>query len=143
MRALLRLVLILMLVVGAGFLLLGYWAGSSSNGAGSLKSGSEGTGGVIDTEKARERGADIGEKTAVAAARLKEGVSEASLTAKIKAKMALDDTIKARAIDVTTDDHTVTLTGSVRTTAERTRAVALARETDGVSRVIDRLEIRD
>src|SRR5688572_261845 len=142
MRALFRLVLILVLVVGAGFLLLGYWAGTSWTGAGPGASKPAETSGAIDTEKARERGADIGEKTAVAAARLKEGMSEASLTAKIKAKMALDDTIKARAIDVTTDDHIVTLTGTVRSTAERTRAVALARETDGVSNVIDRLEIR-
>lgn len=59
----------------------------------------------------------------------------------IKAKMALDDSVKARAIDVTTTGSTVTLTGTVRSASERDRAVALARETAGVTAVVDRLEI--
>src|SRR5687767_2128185 len=120
MRALIRLLLVLILVGGAGFLLLGYWPGSS----GLRPPGRPdivGPGGVIDTEKARERGAEIGEKSAIAAARIKEGVAEASITGKIKAKMALDDTVQARTIDVTTEDSTVTLSGTVRSTAERTR----------------------
>lgn len=55
--------------------------------------------------------------------------------------MALDDSVKARAIDVTTTGSTVTLTGTVRSASERDRAVALARETAGVTAVVDRLEI--
>jgi BON domain len=142
MRTLIRLVLILILVVGVGFLVLGYWAGSSWSGSSPRSSDTVGTSGVIDTQKARERGAEIGEKTAVAADRIKDSVGEASLTGKIKAKMALDDTIKARGIDVTTEDSTVTLSGTVRSQAEHDRALALARETEGVSRVIDRLDVR-
>ena len=66
-------------------------------------------------------------------------LGEAALTSKIKAKMALDDTIKARQIDVTTHATTVTLSGKVSTAAERERALALARETSGVTQVVDRL----
>jgi osmotically-inducible protein OsmY len=55
--------------------------------------------------------------------------------------MALDDSVKARTIDVSTDGSTVTLGGTVGSTAERRRAVALALETDGVTAVIDRLVI--
>lgn len=102
---------------------------------------SDGSAGTIDTQKARERGAEIGEKTAVAAARIKDSIAEGSLTAKIKAKMALDDTIKARSIDVTTDGTTVTLSGTVSSAAEHTRALALARETEGVAQVIDKLRV--
>ena len=40
-----------------------------------------------------------------------ESAGEAALTSKIKAKMVLDDTIKARSIDVTTDRTTVTVSG--------------------------------
>ena len=69
------------------------------------------------------------------------GVSEAALTTKIKAKMALDDSVKARSIDVTTNGTTVTLTGAVRSQAEHDRAVALARETVGITNVVDRLTI--
>src|SRR3954454_21390614 len=59
------------------------------------------TAGGIDT--ARERGAEVGEKVAIAAAKMKETAAEAALTSKIKAKMVLDDNINARAIDVTTE----------------------------------------
>ena len=70
-----------------------------------------GTAGTANVETARERGAEVGEKVAVAAAKVKEGAAEAALTSKIKAKMVLDDNILARAIDVTTDGATVTLSG--------------------------------
>ena len=60
-----------------------------------------GTSGNVET--AKERGAEMGEKVAIAAAKVKEEAGEAALTSKIKAKMVLDDNIKARAIDVTTD----------------------------------------
>ena len=96
----------------------------------------------IDTAAAREAGAAIGEKTAVAASRVSESLEEGSLTAKIKAKMVLDDVVKARAIDVTTDGTTVTLSGTVHSPDERARALALARETNGVSKVVDRLTVR-
>ena len=100
-----------------------------------------GTSGTATVETARERGAEVGEKVAIAAAKVKESASEAALTSKIKAKMVLDDNIRARAIDVTTDGGTVTLSGTVRSVDEHDRAVRLARETDGVLRVADRLRV--
>jgi hyperosmotically inducible protein len=92
--------------------------------------------------RARERGAEIGEKAGQAAAKVEETVNEAALSAKIKAKMALDDTVKARAIDVTTHGTTVTLRGTVDSRAERDRAMSLARETAGVTNVVDDLRLR-
>ena len=73
---------------------------------------------------------------------MQQTLTEASLTGKIKAKMALDDSVKARTIDVTTSGSTVTLTGSINSAEERERAVSLARETDGITAVVDRLELR-
>jgi osmotically-inducible protein OsmY len=55
--------------------------------------------------------------------------------------MALDDTVPARTINVSTRDHVVTVSGHVRTEAERTRALQLARETAGVTRVVDHLTL--
>ena len=55
--------------------------------------------------------------------------------------MALDDAVKARAINVTTRGTTVTLSGTVESKAEHDRAMALARETDGVTQVIDDLRL--
>ena len=47
--------------------------------------------------------------------------------------------MKARAIDVSTDGTTVTVSGTVGSVREHDRALVLARETVGVSTVIDRL----
>jgi BON domain len=100
-----------------------------------------GTSGAIDVDAARERGAEVGAKVAVAAAKVKETTAEAALTSKIKAKMVLDDRVKARAIDVTTDHSIVTLSGTVGSASEHDRAVRLARETAGVDDVVDHLRV--
>jgi hyperosmotically inducible protein len=142
MRGAFRTLLILIVLFAVGFVLLTYWRGPASLKAGDGRSPAIGTSGAIDMEKARERGAEIGAKTAVAAAKLKDTMSEAGLTTKIKAKMTLDDSLKSRAIDVTTNGTTVTLSGSVGSRAQHDRAVALARETAGVTDVVDRLSVR-
>ena len=105
------------------------------------RSGAVGTTGVVDVNAARERGAQVGEKMAIAAEKMKDAAAEAALTSKIKAKMVLDDHVKARAIDVTTDGSTVTVSGTVRSVEEHDRAIRLARETAGVTQVIDHLTI--
>jgi len=137
MRTLFRAVFILIVLAVVGVFVMGYWrpAGTDS------PSGIGGPGG-IDTERVRETAADLGEKAAIATQKIQETVGEAALTTKIKAKMALDDTLKSRAIDVTTTGSTVTVSGEVPTAAARDRALALARETDGVKVVIDHLAIR-
>lgn len=142
MRSTIRVMLTLVALALIVFLLLGYWAGSTWGGRELESPASIGTSGTTNVEKARERGAELAERAAVAAAEVKETLAEASLTTKIKAKMALDDTVKARAIDVTTTGSTVTLRGTVHSVAERERAVSLARETDGITAVADHLEIR-
>jgi BON domain len=138
MRVFLRLVLVVLLLVGAGFLLLGFWVG---RGTTQPSPNAIGTTGTVNTERARERAAQLGEKAAAASAKVQETVGEASLTAKIKAKMALDDTVKARAIDVSTSGSVVTLSGTVQSVAEHDRAIALARETNGITHVVDQLQI--
>jgi osmotically-inducible protein OsmY len=70
-------------------------------------------------------------------------MTDGALTAKIKSKMALDDHVKARAIDVDTSDSVTTLSGVVGSADERKRALQLARDTEGITRVVDKLEIRD
>jgi hyperosmotically inducible protein len=62
-----------------------------------------------------------------------------ALTAKIKAKLAADPNVSALKIDVDTQEHVVTLSGRVSTPQERGQAVAIARNTEGVKAVLDRL----
>ena len=140
-RGLVRLVLVAVVLVAGAFFLFGYWSGGRFE-ASPAPAADSSPKPVIDTTAAREAAAQIGEKTAVAAARVNESLEEGSLTAKIKAKMVLDDLVKARAIDVTTDGTTVTLAGTVLSQAERDRALALARETNGVTKVVDHLKIQ-
>jgi osmotically-inducible protein OsmY len=63
------------------------------------------------------------------------------ITARVQAKYFLDDQVKGRNIDVDTRDGVVTLTGVVGSEAEQRRAVALARNTEGVRRVENRLQV--
>jgi hyperosmotically inducible protein len=92
-------------------------------------------------ERAREAGAEIGDKVAVGAEKAAETLDETRLTTKVKSKIALDDTLDGSRVHVSTDDQQVTLTGTVINEAQHQRALTLARETDGVSRVVDHLSV--
>jgi hypothetical protein len=72
---------------------------------------------------------------------VREAAVDGTLATKIKSKMALDDLVKARSIRVRATHGVVTLEGTVRSDAERRRAVELARDTEGVHDVHDRLEV--
>jgi osmotically-inducible protein OsmY len=137
--SLLRAVVLIVVLVGAGAFLLGWWGNGRIRNA---EMPSVGTTGATTAAKAREVGAKVGETAAVAAEQGKRALNEGAVTAKIKAKMALDDTVKALDIDVDTVGATVTLSGVVATDAQRQKALQLARETDGVKQVIDQLRVR-
>jgi osmotically-inducible protein OsmY len=96
-------------------------------------------------QAARERGAELTREAArvadKAANRLENALSDGGLTAKISSKLALDDNVNARTINVDTSASVVTLRGTVASDAERERAVRLARETRGVTRVVDELQV--
>jgi hyperosmotically inducible protein len=138
-RGLLRLLLVVVIVAAVAAFFLGYRLGG--DGIESPVSARQIVP-EIDAAKARQTGAAIGQKVATGAVHAEQALSEGSLTAKIKAKMALDDTVRALSIDIDTNGSVVTLTGVVHSEAERTKAVQLARETDGVTTVHDRLVIR-
>jgi hyperosmotically inducible protein len=66
---------------------------------------------------------------------------DAAITAKVKAKLVADATVKARKIDVDTMRGYVTLYGDVHSSREADRAVAIARDTDGVTGVTSHLHV--
>ena len=136
-RVLLRLILLVVIVVAAAAFFLGWWGGGHTRPSDHPM----GTAGHVDSSRAQQVGAQLGAKTAEAANKAGEILSDGALTAKIKSKMALDDSVRARSIDVSTTDHVVTVAGGVRSQAEHDRAIQLARETNGVTQVIDHLTI--
>jgi hyperosmotically inducible protein len=141
--SLVRLVLLLVVIAAAAAFFMGYRVADLRDGAPARgPAATPAPAPQVDTGRARDAGAKIGETVAVGANQAQHALGNASLTAKIKAKMTLDDTVKAARIDVDTTDGVVTLTGTVSSQAERTRALQLARETDGVKTVHDRLVVR-
>ena len=135
-RALFKLMLLVVVLVAVGGFFAGWWGQAPQ-----VERDAVATAGRAGAERARDVASQVGQKTAEAAKVAQEALSDGSLTAKIKAKMALDDTVKALDLNVDTVDGVVTLSGKVRTTAEHDRALALARETTGVKRVIDRTTV--
>ena len=59
-------------------------------------------------------------------------VTDAEITASVKAKLMQDESVAARRIDIDTEDGVVTLRGIVATDTEAARAVELAQTADGV-----------
>jgi len=113
--AVLRALLISVLIVLVSFLGFAYWSGTPFFRMPHMPSSAAvGTTGVLD---------------------------DAEISSKIKAKMVLDDYVKARSINVETKNGTVTLRGVVRSVDEHDRALTLARDTVGVTQVVDELRV--
>lgn len=70
-------------------------------------------------------------------------VDDAAITAAVKSKLAADGNINPFNIDVDTNEGVVTLQGRVDKEEARTEAERLARETDGVRRVINLIKVGD
>jgi hyperosmotically inducible periplasmic protein len=137
MRTIKRLVLLSVLAFG-GVVAFNYW----SDGNWSAPRAA-----ALNSQNAKQQAGKLADRAATVASntahKAGDKLQESALTAKIKAKMALDDHVKARAINVDAAGSVVTLTGVVVSADERQRAVRLADDTEGVTRVVDRLQIRE
>jgi osmotically-inducible protein OsmY len=65
--------------------------------------------------------------------------SDTAVTTQVQAKFLNDPMIKARRINVQTQEGGVTLSGSVMSKAESDKAEELAKDTEGVKRVVNNL----
>jgi|SRR5215208_3949570 len=70
-------------------------------------------------------------------------VDDATITAAVKAKLAADGDINPFNIDVDTNDAVVTLQGRVAKADARSKAEDHARNTEGVTRVINLITVGD
>jgi hyperosmotically inducible periplasmic protein len=90
-----------------------------------------------------ERNAEYPKTTTGARETSTKEVFDPLVTAKVKTRIIKDDLLDKSDINVDTDANgLVTLKGTVPTEAARTRALELARTTEGVRKVVDRLEIK-
>lgn len=86
-------------------------------------------------------------RAAIGAVLLAVGVAacaptDADTAAKVRQNLATDPLVSASSIDVNVQNKTATLAGDVDTRAIRDQALSLARRTDGVNEVVDRLVVR-
>jgi osmotically-inducible protein OsmY len=71
-----------------------------------------------------------------------ETVDDATITTRVKTSLLNDPDVATLRIDVDTFKGVVTLSGAVRTAAERDKAIALARKIGGVTDVKSTLQIQ-
>ena len=69
-------------------------------------------------------------------------IDSATITAKVKANLLTDKTVKSLPITVKTYKHTVQLSGFVNNSYQKQRAVAIAKDIAGVESVEDSLVIK-
>ena len=98
--------------------------------------------GAVKTKDAVVKG------TKVAAGKTKDGLSKTGevmtdgwITSRVHARFVDEDLLKDSDISVDTEKHVVTLTGTVMGQAGRARATSVAKNTEGVRQVVNRLTI--
>lgn len=92
---------------------------------------------AIDPDEDRS----LGERMKAGMSKTGDKISDAWITTKVNWFFVGEDTLKGSRIDVDTKNNVVTLSGTVTSQAGRTRAVALAKQTEGVKDVVDRLTV--
>ena len=105
-----------------------------------IASQTDGVVSVVDNLTVSETTA-AGPTTGTPATETTSAFSDGMLTASIKTKLLADPTVGGLKINVDTENAVVTLTGNVKSQAEKDTAVRLAKETDGVKDVNDQLTI--
>jgi osmotically-inducible protein OsmY len=92
--------------------------------------------------KVKDASKTAAQKTKDAATKTKDVTADASITSAVKTKLLADPKVGGLKIDVDTKDNVVTLTGTVKSAAEKAEAIRLATNTTGVKKVVDKLVIQ-
>jgi hyperosmotically inducible periplasmic protein len=100
----------------------------------------QGTAGKV-VDKTKSGGEKVVDKTKEGVSKTGEVITDSWITTRIKSKFMTDDALRASDIKVDSNDHVVTLSGSVVSPAAHAKAIGMAREVEGVNRVVDRLKI--
>ena len=92
-------------------------------------------------EKTEDTAHDAKVKSERAADKTGEVVTDAAITSAVKTKFLAEPGVSGLKIDVDTKANVVTLTGTVKSKAEADKAMAIARDTKGVKRVVNHLKV--
>ena len=107
-----------------------------------LKSREKATNAVKETGNtvadASKKGANA---TKNAVSKTGEAITDEWIVTRVRTNFANDAALKGSAIEVEVKNNVVTLTGTVPTAAARTKALSVAKEVEGVSRVVNNLKV--
>jgi osmotically-inducible protein OsmY len=92
-------------------------------------------------DKTKEGASKVVDKTKEGLSKTGEVITDGWITTRVKSKFVGEDLLKGSDINVDTNDHVVTLKGTVTSAAARARAVEQAKEVEGVHKVVDLLTI--
>jgi len=92
-------------------------------------------------EKTKEGAEKVGEKTKEGLSKTGEQITDAWITSRVHSKFVGEDLLKDSDINVDTNNHVVTLRGTVMSAAAKMRAVSEAKEVEGVRSVVDHLTV--
>jgi hyperosmotically inducible protein len=92
-------------------------------------------------DKTKEIVGEVAKKSQQVASTTAEVVSDGWITTKVKAKFADEKLLEGSDIHVDTNDHMITLRGTVPSRAAKARAMAIASGTERVTRVVDHLVV--
>jgi osmotically-inducible protein OsmY len=124
-------------------LLIGVPVGVSARSATAPQSVGEKT-----EDGAKKVGNAVVKGTKVAAGKTKDGLSKTGevmtdgwITTRVSSRFVNEDALKGSNINVDTDNHVVTLNGTVTTLVGRSKAGVIAKQTEGVRRVVNHLTV--
>jgi hyperosmotically inducible protein len=92
-------------------------------------------------ESTKDAVATAGQKTKESVSKAGAEITDAWIISRVHSRFVGDDLLKGSDINVDSDNHMVTLKGTVATQAGRARALQIARDTEGVKRVVDHLVV--
>src|SRR5437762_2073145 len=109
----------------------------TKEGANKTKEGAEKAG-----EKTKEGAEKVWDKTKEGAGKAGAETTDAYILSRVKSRFLGVDVMKGSDINVDVDKHIVTLKGTVPSEAARARAIEIAKGTEGVHEVRDRLTVK-
>jgi hyperosmotically inducible periplasmic protein len=92
--------------------------------------------------KAEQGVGKAADKTSDAVGQVGDKMTDNSVTTLVKAGFSGETLLRDSAIDVDTTNHVVTLRGTVASNAAKARATAIAGATEGVTRVVNELDVK-
>ena len=92
-------------------------------------------------EKTKDGAEKVGKETKDVLSKTGEVITDSWIVSRVHSKFVGEDLLKDSSIDVDSKDHVVTLNGTVMSAAAKARAVAEAKEVEGVKSVVDHLTV--